>query len=81
MPEVDYQSGGRVAGCSDQVSALGHRADQTEGERFDRNAGSDRRRFVGDLAERVDQRCDVVDWGSECGSYFDERSMESVCRF
>jgi hypothetical protein len=60
---------------------LGHRADQTKGERFDRNAGSDRRRFVGDLAERVDERFDVVDWGSECGSYFDERSMESLCRF
>lgn len=81
MPEVDEQSGGRVAGCSDQVSALGHRADQTEGKRFDRNAGSDRRRFVGDLAERVDERCDVVDWGPECGSYLDERSMESVGRF
>jgi hypothetical protein len=60
---------------------LGHRADQTKGERFDRNAGSDRRRFVGDLAERVDERFDVVDWGSKCSSYFDERSMESLCRF
>ena len=81
MPEVDYQSCRRVAGCSDQVSAFGHRADQTEGERFDRNAGSDCRRLVGDLAERVDERCDVVDWGSESGSYFDERRIESVCRF
>ncbi len=81
VPEVDDQSGGRMAGRSDQLGALGHRADQTERKRFDRDAGADRRCFVGDPAERFDERCDVVDGGSECGSDFDERSMKSLGRF
>ncbi len=79
MPEVDEQPGGRVAGRSDELGALGNGADQGKGERFDGNAGSDSRRFVGDAAERFDKRRDVVDWGPELGPDLDERSPEFLC--
>jgi hypothetical protein len=60
MPEVDQQSGGRVVGGSDQLGALRHRADEAEGEWFQRNSRPDASGLLSDPAERLDERRDVV---------------------